>query len=59
MGGGERRDGLPAGSYRNILRAGFVEHGLRRHLVASADIARIAGTRGAAERVVALALGGR
>lgn len=30
---GERVDDRPSASYRNILRAGFTEHGLRRHLV--------------------------
>ena len=29
---GERVDGRPSGSYRNILRAGFAEHGLRPNL---------------------------
>ena len=32
---GERVDHLPSISYRNILRAGFVEQGLRRQLVAA------------------------
>lgn len=34
---GERVDDRPAASYRNILRAGFREHALRRHLVRMPD----------------------